>query len=403
MRRAALTLTALLLAGAALAQAAPPPGVAATPATPAATPAVAPAGATAPDGVATKGVATKGVAAGPGGIVCGEPYVIRRGDTLQRLAVKVYGPEATYHALWAANRRRLGLRDPSLIEIGQTIVAPCPISVSAALEAQAAAEAAQPSADVPATEAAADTDAATPQAAPRPAPTLTVMRLPGSPLAQAVALRALGETLGAGGFVIGDADGAAAGGGGLRFPLPRPDCAAGAAAANETLADETLADGALADETRRPCDALAWSAPLLEQALVWHARADAGPLTTRAALAGLRVCRADSAPRAALAIPPGAQVQDGGAASACLAAVAEGRADVAVSEAAAADAALRDPALDAAVAEQPALTTLVTLAAAAPKDDPLARAALAALELGLARMRASGAWFAQVDAALSLR
>jgi len=389
MRRAAQTLIASVIATlAALSLAGAAPGQEAAPGDQTAAPADAPADAS--------GAAPE--AAAPGEIVCGEPYVIRRGDTLQRLAVKVYGPEATYHALWAANRRRLGLRDPSLIEIGQTIVAPCPISVSAALEAQAAAEAAQPSADVPATEAAADTDAAAPQAAPRPAPTLTVMRLPGSPLAQAVALRALGETLGAGGFVIGDADGAAAGGGGLRFPLPRPDCAAGAAAANETLADETLADG-----TRRPCDALAWSAPLLEQALVWHARAGAGPLTTRAALAGLRICRADSAPRAALAIPPGAQVQDGGAASACLAAVAEGRADVAVSAAAAADAALRDPALAAAVAEQPALTTLVTLAAAAPKDDPLARAALAALELGLARMRASGAWFAQVDAALSLR
>ncbi len=384
MRRAAQTLIASVIATlAALSLAGAAPGQEAAPDDQTAAPADA------------SGAAPE--AAAPGEIVCGEPYVIRRGDTLQRLAVKVYGPEATYHALWAANRRRLGLRDPSLIEIGQTIVAPCPISVSAALEAQAAAEAAQPSADVPAIEAAADTDAAAPQAAPRPAPTLTVMRLPGSPLAQAVALRALGETLGAGGFMIGDADGAAAGGGGLRFPLPRPDCAAGAAA-NETLADETLADG-----TRRPCDALAWSAPLLEQALVWHARAGAGPLTTRAALAGLRVCRADSAPRAALAAPPGAQVQDGGAASACLAAVAEGRADVAVSAAAAADAALRDPALAAAVAEQPALTTLVTLAAAAPKDDPLARAALAALELGLARMRASGAWFAQVDAALSLR
>ena len=389
MRRAAQTLIASVIATlAALSLAGAAPGQEAAPGDQTAAPADAPADAS--------GAAPE--AAAPGEIVCGEPYVIRRGDTLQRLAVKVYGPEATYHALWAANRRRLGLRDPSLIEIGQTIVAPCPISVSAALEAQAAAEAAQPSADVPAIEAAADTDAAAPQAAPRPAPTLTVMRLPGSPLAQAVALRALGETLGAGGFVIGDADGAAAGGGGLRFPLPRPDCAAGAAAANETLADETLAD-----ETRRPCDALAWSAPLLEQALVWHARAGAGPLTTRAALAGLRICRADSAPRAALAIPPGAQVQDGGAASACLAAVAEGRADLAVSAAAAADAALRDPALAAAVAEQPALTTLVTLAAAAPKDDPLARAALAALELGLARMRASGAWFAQVDAALSLR
>jgi len=393
MRRAAQTLIASVIATlAALSLAGAAPGQEAAPADQTAAPAAAPADAPAD----ASGAAPE--AAAPGEIVCGEPYVIRRGDTLQRLAVKVYGPEATYHALWAANRRRLGLRDPSLIEIGQTIVAPCPISVSAALEAQAAAEAAQPSADVPATEAAADTDAAAPQAAPRPAPTLTVMRLPGAPLAQAVALRALGETLGAGGFVIGDADGAAAGGGGLRFPLPRPDCAAGAAAANETLADETLADG-----TRRPCDALAWSAPLLEQALVWHARAGAGPLTTRAALAGLRICRADSAPRAALAIPPGAQVQDGGAASACLAAVAEGRADVAVSAAAAADAALRDPALAAAVAEQPALTTLVTLAAAAPKDDPLARAALAALELGLARMRASGAWFAQVDAALSLR
>jgi len=382
MRRAALTLTALLLAGAALAQAAPPPGVAATPATPAATPAVAPAGATAPDGVATKGVATKGVAAGPGGIVCGEPYVIRRGDTLQRLAVKVYGPDATWHALWAANRKRLGLGDPSLIEIGQTIIAPCPISVEDALQAQAEAAAAQ-AAGQPAPDAVSSGD-------PRPA--LTVVRLPASPLAQAIALRALRETLGASGFGVADAPDADASATGLRFPLARPDCAADGAA-----------DGAMAPEAAAVCARYLWSAPLLEQTLVWHARADAEPLTTKAALAGLRVCRADSAPRIALAAPPDARIEDGGPTRACLAAVAEGRADVAVSAAIAADAALRDPALAAALAEQPALTTPVTLAAAAPKDDPLARAALAALELGLARMRDSGAWFAQVDAALSLQ
>jgi polar amino acid transport system substrate-binding protein len=57
-------------------------------------------------------------------IPCGGFHAVRQGDTLQRIAVRAYGPEASWRTLWAANRDRLG-GDPSLIEIGDLIFIPC--------------------------------------------------------------------------------------------------------------------------------------------------------------------------------------------------------------------------------------------------------------------------------------
>ncbi|SEA44332.1 LysM peptidoglycan-binding domain-containing protein [Rubrimonas cliftonensis] len=56
---------------------------------------------------------------------CGETYVIQRGDTLQRVARRAYGPGASYIPLWRFNRGRVATRDPSLIEIGDVIAIPC--------------------------------------------------------------------------------------------------------------------------------------------------------------------------------------------------------------------------------------------------------------------------------------
>lgn len=397
---------------------------------------------------------------------CGEPYVVQRGDTLQRIARRVYGPDATYHALWRANRDATGLSDPSLIEVGQSIVVPCldatapaenvvdatdpaeivgdatdaaaqapdappPDAASAALPPAAEtatigdpAEAAPPPADAaqaaekaPAAGSAAPSGAAPPQAAPaiaaeepgdaalqdappasrppstaagpafaegparRPGDDRLVARRMGAPgLADAVVAAALTQTVGAAGWRIVADNGARGVGPDLRFPLARPDCG------NPT---------SLAPEARDQCGALAWSAPLVEDVMTAWSRRDAGVVS---GLAGLRVCRVAGAPEAGVVLAPDATTAPD--AAECLRRTAAGEVDLALALSAAADAAMAETGLGAALVEQTALARLVALRAAAPADDPAALAALAALDLGLARLRRDGSWFTVVDAAL---
>jgi hypothetical protein len=72
-------------------------------------------------------------------IPCGEPYTIRRGDTLRRIAARAYGPEADFAPIWEANRARLGWANPSLIDLGQVIDVPCLDAAGAPLAPAAAA------------------------------------------------------------------------------------------------------------------------------------------------------------------------------------------------------------------------------------------------------------------------
>ncbi len=371
-------------------------------------------------------------------IPCGEPYAVRRGDTMMRIARRAYGGDAGLRVLLDANADLFARRDPSLIEVGELLTVPCPgeeaaaapqeppepaaIAETAPAEAEterpevvdaapAAPEAPEPAfieaapaepapeaepepeiaeapppeperrqpivAETPPAEAAepepepepeitevspvepqAERAAAppatpSPQLATTPAAALARWRLDGPMAAVAQALAA--EAMGAASPPL--------------LPLVRPDCPAGAGDAR--------------------CAAV-WSEPIVETALVALSRV-AEPTPNAAAA---RVCLGAAAP----------QAREPVAAADCLAALLDGRADLALLEAGAADAALAALGPDAGrLAELPALTRRVTLRAAAPADDAMAVAAVAALDAALTRLRAGGGWFAALETALSAR
>ena len=56
---------------------------------------------------------------------CGDTYTVKRGDTLNQIARKAYGPGASYVELYRANRGVIG-PNPSIIEVGMALAIPCP-------------------------------------------------------------------------------------------------------------------------------------------------------------------------------------------------------------------------------------------------------------------------------------
>ncbi len=76
------------------------------------------------------------LAAGAGGaaaqgLACGAPYTVTRGDTLQQITNRAYGPGKSYQLLYSANRAVIG-GNPSLIEVGMVLQVPCLEGQSAA-------------------------------------------------------------------------------------------------------------------------------------------------------------------------------------------------------------------------------------------------------------------------------
>ena len=69
-------------------------------------------------------------------LACGGDYTVARGDTLQKISRLAYGPDASYNALYKANRSVVGA-NPSLIEVGMVLTMPC-IGSSPSLEDEAA-------------------------------------------------------------------------------------------------------------------------------------------------------------------------------------------------------------------------------------------------------------------------
>jgi polar amino acid transport system substrate-binding protein len=322
-------------------------------------------------------------------IPCGTLYAIQRGDTLHRIAVRAYGPDATYRSLWLHNRARLGRGDPSQIEVGQVIEVPClgpdgaPSPVAAATDPQptepGAATSATPMVEGSAGAAKQASATTTPPRMAEVGPTAVDIDVSqASGIVARLAIAALQLELAPGAFRLAPEAGAP---NAVRVGLVRPDCAAAKAQAT--------------------CDGLIWSDPIAEAVAVWHGRR-APPVVARAAdLAGLRLCRAAGAPET-LIVAAGLRVSRVEARAVdCLRAVADAQADVSLSPAGEADAAMADAELAAALRELVPLTSVYDLRAAAPADDPRAAGAIEAMNAGLRRLRDSGTWFAALDAALA--
>jgi nucleoid-associated protein YgaU len=352
---------------------------------------------------------------------CGAPYEVRPGDTLQRIAERAYGPEASYRSLWDANRERLGGRDPSTIAVGQVIDVPCigadgrpapdaaltqietaalvppppaapepaaaPATAPQAAEAEApqAAQAEAPQAAETTGDAAADTGANWPSLPARAAGMM--QEIVAAALARAPGAAALG--LGPAGGGAATADAPATRRFRLSYPWPEPDCGDVAR---------------LGADSRAQCLAWRWSDPIYETVVAYLTRADAPAPATPAALRGLRLCRPAYLPDAVLEArgltPPDVALSMGATPEDCLEALAAGAADVVAMDAGAVGATLARLGLGDRVAERPALAQVVTLHAVAPADNPDAAIALAALNEGLEDLRDSGAWFDIVSGAL---
>ncbi|WP_340109293.1 LysM peptidoglycan-binding domain-containing protein [Pikeienuella sp. HZG-20] len=369
--------------------------------------------------------------------VCGQPYTVARGDTLQKIAAEVYGPEASYYPLYKVNRAVIG-RDSSLIEVGMVLRIPCPDPEADGAEAPSAlpsapeptptepdareeppmggpAPAPMPGAalddapldgaasagsDAPeGAEAPAPESAAAP-APPAPARPLLILAatgwapfldsaLPGGGMIAEILSAALSREIGEDGFRIDFINDRAAH---LRPLLAdhaydlsiawlRPDCGRAA----------TLA----AAEAAR-CAQLAWSAPLFEQVVGYYTRAAEAAPATHAALRGRRFCRPAGfstfmMDEAGLT-PPAIALKTPATAEACFAMLLDNEVDVVVVATPVADQALSRLSAHDEVAEQPQLAAAATLHAVSAADNPRADAALARIDEGLRRIREDGTW-----------
>lgn len=347
-------------------------------------------------------------------IQCGEPYTVQRGDTLQRIAERAYGPGASFRQLIEPNRDRFAGGNPSRIEIGDVLSIPC-IGEAAASEPAAeptpdavveapAAVPQQPPLDVPpvgmlrpapaaratlapSAETAVETTASvdvptqeTPEPEPvaeaadpteSPDPASPVLLMGGGPrggidlavfrAAMARAGHEMPETVAAPAAADPVTLLRAAGSPAIALAWPRPDC------------DAVDAGSAAAGQ----CDDLAWSAPLDEDVLIVLTRTGSAPEADAA-------CRTPATSLIALGRDAGAPILR--PLGDCLDDLAEGRVGTAY-------------VMGSEGAEPPAGTVeafargrLVTLHAVALIDDDTAAGLLAALDEGLAALRDAGEW-----------
>jgi hypothetical protein len=303
-------------------------------------------------------------------VTCGEPYLVRRGDTLQKIAVRAYGPGASFRDLLAPNASLFARIDPSALEPGMTVAVPCREPPAQAAAAPVPAVAPPPASEGPPAEAAPlfppPPPGAAPAPPPEPAPPRTLrVAVAAAPVGEPDLPRRVAEAAAAGGPLRLDAieDRDAHLGPLLRegfyaasLPWLMPDCAA----------------AVLPDRARALCDGALWSAPIAEVAVASFtaARPADGPLCAQAALAP--IAGAD----ARLELDP----------ADCLRALVAGEAGRAMVEAGAADAAIPSLGIAGELREDLGAFRVATLHAVALAGSADGAAALAALDLGLAAL-----------------
>jgi hypothetical protein len=325
-------------------------------------------------------------------IPCGGFHEVRRGETLQRIAVRAYGPDASWRTLWAANRDRLR-GDPSLIEVGDMVYVPCPDAgggASPPLAATGVATGEQTAAEAE-TEPRPGDEAETSNAVPFASQLLTTEAPGGGRALSALVAEALKRELGEN-----------------RVSAVAPTAEAVLTATVDVDFD-SLEDQSVIVQIVRPgcvsasepvCEGLAWSRPLREivaTILTRAATAEEGPTAARA------VCLQSGLPPSLLdeaGFSPDARVREGSAKE-CVLSVASGASDWAVVEASAGEAETARAGLGAALVEHTGLARGATLHAAARADSEAGRATIAALDAALARMEESGRMAAVTRAALA--
>ncbi|MFV0474426.1 MAG: LysM peptidoglycan-binding domain-containing protein [Pikeienuella sp.] len=295
-----------------------------------------------------------------GPIACGAPYIVLRGDTLQRIAERTYGPDASYRRVRDANRALIG-RNPSAIEVGMRLNLPCPETGADGIEAAAGS-----------------------------APDTQLLILAGAGDAQGgllaeILTTALNRIHFSGDYRIefsGDSIENPGRGDGLSLAWRRPGCDW----------DET--------DAQRLCEGFSWSAPVLERVVSYYTRAADAPPADHRALMGKTICRPAGTSTFAMEkvalLPPNIELVRPATPADCFAMLLRGEADAAAMATTDADEALTGLArMDGAdlIAEQPQLATITTLHAVAPTGDSGREADLALLDRGLRMIRQDGSWY----------
>ncbi len=304
---------------------------------------------------------------------CDFYYEVRRGDTLSKIALRIYG-EMDAERLHAANRKAIG-RDPALIEIGLKLWIPCR-DAAAAAEAPAALE----------TGLALNAPLRVlsgPARAPLIGPDLPETGMMGEMLA-AIAARAgfaieppahvpaagshLAALLVNGGFDIG-------------VPWTKGDCA----------------DGDRNPEQRRACEQLLFTDPFFEVEMGMFTLRDGRfvDAETTADLRGARICRPVALALddlAAAGLTANAEIVRRDTEAACLEELAAGTVDLVGMDAERGAILLERSALAEKARSLP-FTTTQMLYAATPRGRPGAETIIEEVNRGLARIKASGEWF----------
>lgn len=319
-------------------------------------------------------------------VSCGGTYVIKRGDTLQRVTNAAYGPDQSYQFLYSANRDVVG-PNPSLIEVGMVINVPCRDDVAAST-------------------------------APASTVTRPVQTAAVTPVARSGQLRMMTGTDWApfsdqddpqGGMItemvnvsaslvyaeedykidfINDwsahlqpliADVAYH----FTFPWFRPNC-------------DVIEK--LGDDSQFRCNNLVWSEPLFEQIMSYYMRADeANKPQTHDGLFGRRLCRpagyATFMTEEKDLVEPNITLVRPVSPLACFEMLIAGEVDVVVLAGLVGDDAIAKLANPALVEEQPPLATVSTLHAATSINNPEKDVQLALLNEGIRKIRENGQWF----------
>lgn len=333
-------------------------------------------------GAALVAGALSGGAAAAQDIACGGAYTVVRGDTLQLITNRAYGPEKSYQLLYSANRETIG-RNPSLIEVGMRLDIPC-------LD--------QPAASAPARIEPLQTTGVLPPPTPRAlrivtatdwAPYHDQAREGGGMLVEVLntALRRVMEPEEYRIDFINDwnahlqpllADLAYD----FAFSWFRPNC---------DVVDR------LAEGSQFRCRNLEWSDPLFEQVVGYYTRAGEPSPATHRELFGRTLCRPRGYSNFMLEehelVEPNIRFVDPPSPKDCFRMLVAGEADVVVIATTVADDALAGLGAASSVAEQPQLAAVATLHAVTSVNNPRKAAQLALINDGLRQIREDGTWF----------
>lgn len=320
---------------------------------------------------------------------CGQGYVVERGDTLFKIAERVYGDGWIYKKVFRANRDLLPTE--AAIEIGDEIFLPCFDGNGPQTRVDAIALGLIGSAAVAADAAPAEAPTAEPGAAVTAVSDSGFGRFAGKQLTNggimtdilARAIESASPGIGLNAVFIEDRsahlDLLAQGAFQIGYPWTRPDCE-----------DSSIDAGA-----RRLCDEFTFSAPVIETSVGFFVRLQdwPEPPRTRAELAGRKICRTETGFALSLILPGIAADEQVSAADQCFDDLMSGLVDAVAIDRHEAREVIAELDEGSYLLEATDLATSQTMHAIAPTARADAVAALNSIDQGTGALMGSGMWF----------